>query len=602
MSALGGCLLLAAVDGCTGRARLTSASPWASPLFAAFGPLDPEIGSRIATGRSQLTLPGFPAGTPVRLELRLSTAQRRPFEVVLLVNDRPAGAGRLRAVPGLVVADGVADERGEARLRFASHEGSAAIHFYGLEATWQRRGLRGFRALLACLAPLLLGGLLAGWSAGSRRGAIAGRLAAALALAWALGVARLELLAQAPRLAACLGAGLALALACSAAGLPRTWTRWYVAALALRLWLVTQAVFPCVDCAFHQHRSRDFERARLFTSAAPGPAGALVVPYPPAFYAALQPVSRMAGPGPRGVRWAILLLEGTAPLLLAAVVRAGGGSRAAAAAAAAALAVMPEGLLVAAKGVAANVFGGWATLLALWALARTGTSTATLAAILALGLLSHVGAATTLAGAVVLFLASTARRHPQLARRGLAALLVAAAVAWLAYYREVGQVVSSAAEAVAGSAVVAGPAGWGLRWFRVGKLTQDLLLKFGAAPLLLAAVAWRGRALPEALHRLAASCLAVAGVAGLAALTTPFPLRFEYFAAPVVAMLAGAGAEMCESSGRRRLAQAALGLALAVQAAVGLALIEGWIDPIDVTMESPRWPLRDDLLARLPGR
>jgi hypothetical protein len=42
-------------------------------------------------------------------------------------------------------------------------------------------------------------------------------------------------------------------------------------------------------------------------------------------------------------------------------------------------------------------------------------------------------------------------------------------------------------------------------------------------------------------------------------------------------------------------------MALVAQLAVGLALLDGWIEPIDVTLESPRWPLRDHLLGPGPG-
>jgi hypothetical protein len=107
--------------------------------------------------------------------------------------------------------------------------------------------------------------------------------------------------------------------------------------------------------------------------------------------------------------------------------------------------------------------------------------------------------------------------------------------------------------------------------------------------------------LPERLRQLATSCLVVAGLTGLAACLTPYPLRFEYFALPAVALLAGAGAEAWERTGRAGLAQAAIALALCVQAGVGVGLLRGWLDPIDVILESPRWPARDRLLAALFG-
>lgn len=596
-----GLALAAGVDRAAGRARLAASDPWVAPLFSAASQVDPELGARVLRRDSVLRLPGFPAGAQVALDIRLSTARRRPFEATAWINDRPAGAGRLRGPPEALKALGVADERGEVRLRLSSPDGAPAAHFYGLEATWRPRRLAALRAPRACLAVLLLAALVAACACESLAGALACGGTAALALAWALGGARLALLAQLPRLALCLAAGLALLLASLAARWPRAWARWFAVALAMRLWLATQAAFPCIDCSFHHHRFRDFERGRLFTSSAPGPSPTgLVVPYPPGLYAALRPVYRLAGSaaGKDVVRGAILFLEAAAPLLLAALLLAGGASREAAAAAAAALACMPEGLLVAAKGIAPNVFGGSLTLLALWALSRPGTGVAVLAAVLALGLLSHVGAALTLGACVALWLALAARHDPGFARRGLLALLIAVAVAWLVYYREFAQVVSNATQAAVGSAAATGPAGWSLRGVRVGKTLQDLLLKFGAAPLALAWLGWRRRSLPPQLQRAATSCLTVGAVAGLAAWLTPFPLRFEYFVAPTVALLAGAGAAECASTGRRGWAEAALAFALGVQAILGVALVEGRFDPINVIMESARWPLLDLLLGR----
>lgn len=600
----GGAALLAAVDLSTARARLAAADPWGVPLFHAFGEVDPEIGSRIARADSELRLPGFPAGAPVALAVRLSTGRPRPFDATLWINGRLAGSGRVRAWPEWIAAHGVADERGVVRLRFAGLDAAPAVQFYELEATWERRGLAALRAPRAGFLPLLALALLALWAAPSPRSAITGVAAASLAFALAFGWSRFALLAQAPRLAVCLWIGVALACLCSAARWPRTWARWYVAALTLRLVLVTQPAFPCIDCSFQHHRYVRFQRARLITSDAPGPVQrGFAVPYPPGLYATLRPAYWLVGEraGAAVMRYALLTLECLAPLLLAAVMRAGGASPGAAAAAAGALAVMPEGLLVCAKGIVANAFGAGVTIVAAWALVRRNTPTLLLIAVLALGLLSHVGAALTLAATVGVFLLRSSRDRSSLARRGLAALAIAAAVAWSVYYREVADVMSSATRTVALSAAATGPEGWGVRWFRIGKAAQDLLLKLGGGPLILGLLAWRRGALPSVLQRLATSWLAVAGLAGILACVTPFPLRFEYFALPAVALMAGAGAEACERDGRGSLAQAALALAVAIQAALGLALVEGWLDPINVILESPRWPLRDQLLAALFG-
>ena len=71
------------------------------------------------------------------------------------------------------------------------------------------------------------------------------------------------------------------------------------------------------------------------------------------------------------------------------------------------------------------------------------------------------------------------------------------------------------------------------------------------------------------------------------AVLTPFPLRFEYFAVPVVALLAGVFAATRE----RALAWCwwASGVALAIQVALGILWRLGYFDVIAVIMESPRW-------------
>ena len=68
-----------------------------------------------------------------------------------------------------------------------------------------------------------------------------------------------------------------------------------------------------------------------------------------------------------------------------------------------------------------------------------------------------------------------------------------------------------------------------------------------------------------------------------------------------MALLAGAGAEACARTGGTAWAQAALGLALAVQLVLGVAVTEGRWDILDVVLESPHWLLRDRLLGLAVG-
>jgi hypothetical protein len=121
-------------------------------------------------------------------------------------------------------------------------------------------------------------------------------------------------------------------------------------------------------------------------------------------------------------------------------------------------------------------------------------------------------------------------------------------------------------------------------------MAQDVALKFGLGPFVLAAVGLRA-GLPERLRPLVHAWLLVtAGLAAFAVLT-PFALRFEYFAAPAIALAAGVGGERLQTTGRGAWVSLALGVALAIQVALGLWLHSGAFDPINVIIPSPRWPL-----------
>jgi len=125
-----------------------------------------------------------------------------------------------------------------------------------------------------------------------------------------------------------------------------------------------------------------------------------------------------------------------------------------------------------------------------------------------------------------------------------------------------------------------------VRWYRVGKLAQDLALKFGVTPLVLA---WTGlRAAPTAdrLKALLVPWFVTGGLVGLLALFSPLPLRFEYFLVPAVAMAAGLGSE--HMSRPWRVAGVALPLLLQVTLAAFLLARRFYL--ISVILESPRWP------------
>src|SRR6185295_15111063 len=107
------------------------------------------------------------------------------------------------------------------------------------------------------------------------------------------------------------------------------------------------------------------------------------------------------------------------------------------------------------------------------------------------------------------------------------------------------------------------------RGVHVLKFLQNLLFKMGGGPVVLACVGATRKA--AAGRGLVLAWLSGAAVLGLLAVMTPLAFRFEYFAAPAVAMAAGLGAEAWEDKGRGRWVTALWASSLAVQAIVGSA-------------------------------
>ena len=319
--------------------------------------------------------------------------------------------------------------------------------------------------------------LLGAWTflLARRRWALPRALAFAIGLAMMTAAtvyaARLQALAILPWLAGGLGfvwASLVLAAVGEAVlDLPRAAGRWVAAALLLRIGLAIAPGFGSVDAHWHTHQLWGFAAGGLVTSGAPG---VEVSPYPPALYAILLPFVDLARDD-RLVRLAMALMEGFAPLLVLGIVRAA-GAREAAVSAAVAMAVMPEGILVLAKGIAANILGSFATLLFLLATFRRVHPAAT-AFLLALVFLSHAAVAVTVGLLLAAWWALELReggvdRREALRRSAWTA--GAALLAWLAYYREVPVVLQEFGPGLDDSGVL------GMRWYRAGKLAQDLVL------------------------------------------------------------------------------------------------------------------------------
>jgi hypothetical protein len=350
--------------------------------------------------------------------------------------------------------------------------------------------------------------------------------------------------------------------------------------LALRFCLAMTPGFSEMDLDFHTHRLQGFREGRLIYSGVQSPlnpGGAhLAIPYPPALYASVAPFAKFWNGG-SVLRAAMVILEDTAPFLIWFLVRALGGSQTAAGMGLVAAAVMPEGLLVLVKGIAANIFGQWATLLALVVFSWGGASLLLLTATSALVFLAHPGAAICFALLLAGWIGSEARNDPSKLRHCgwlLLGLGIGAVTAWLTYYREVGPLVATAVGAVLRTVEGgSGPTGVAtaplVKWAVLGKVGQNVVLKFGLGPFLIAMFGLSLRAVPPRLERLIRVWLALVGALLVAAVVSPAAVRFEYFAVPAVAMLAGLGAERLLDAGRGHLVSSAWWMSATVQVIIG---------------------------------
>ncbi|HEV8253167.1 MAG TPA: hypothetical protein VGQ78_00310 [Vicinamibacteria bacterium] len=588
--------LLALADARTTTGEFAADGRLDRPFLRSFQPWSPDCECRVGDAHSEVVLRGLLARAHVSVELAAATAARRPYEAQIVVDGETMAHARLgggyRAVSFAAVTDGAGALRirvlGEPfdagtayRLAWVrvSHESGGFVP----PARWLQYGL---------LTLLGLGFVRWAWRSAAAVPIAAAAMVAAFALA--LSAARLHLLASLPSAIAIGLASTAVAVLCSLCALDRAAARWVILGFALRLAFALHPASPSADATFHVHRVRAFMEGQLIAGRAPGPAPQpLDVPYPPLLYALLSPAFRWGvDDEERLVRGIMALLEGTAPLLLFGLMRAAGASLRAAGHAAAAAAVMPEGVLVLAKGIAANILGNWLTMLALAVVVHEASLAATTAA-LVLALLSHFGAALCLGGLMALWTALRLRRREMSRRRAalmLAAAAAAAAIAWIVYYRAVAALTLGSLASI-GRHLADEPAGFvRIRWVRLGKTLQDVVLKFGAAPLLLAAVGLRRRDLPPGLATLLTAWTVCGLGYGALAILTPLPLRFEYFLTPAVAAAAGLGAEALEGRGRVGLVTLALAAAFAIQLSLALLLLAGRFDIISVVMESDRWP------------
>lgn len=592
---------------------------------------------RWTTAESEISLPGMGRG-PYRLTLRLGgSANPRP-EVRVLVNGRdlaqfapaPAPDNYTFEIPAGLVTDGdliiglrsrafepPADRRqlGVVLERVAV----APAGDTGIQLPPLAQALR----LLALVALAYLLAAIAGFGP---------REATALGAVVATGLAAL-LLANRPWLtiwtgqlldAALAGTILALTLRLALpplyrrAGLalgPRE-VRWPVALAALFFVIHFGGdLHPhtsIVDLGFHANRYADVnERGKLLLTVQSREWGTRETVYPPAAYLFMRPLRPLA-PDVRGtVILFIALAEATRLCLVYLIARKATGDPRAGVFAATIFAVVPMAYLPFSWGIATNVFGAWCTtaLFALLALGYDALRRPAVAALLTvattLALLSHPGefvlAATTLAGAVILFGATMRPRFRGSWPALVGATALAGLIAFALLYRLVAadmlakgwETVQAKLGGQTAAATATAPPGW-----RVGGAIDDPIIGLSSrrvttVPDLIAgglAGFWReavgyyylwpplfalfGLALMRGTKELARLRLTsllwwgVAALFALAGLLLNVYVRYAYFLLPPIAI--GAGLTLARLGRAGRWGQVATATLLLLTAAAGL--------------------------------
>jgi hypothetical protein len=574
------------------EAHVAADGVWDLGIFQGFSAWEPGAG-RVAGPESELVLAGLWEQAPVAVAVTLASALPTAQVVSVYANGLSAVSRDVGGRLGVLRFGAQADALGRLRLRFVGDgRPLSAVRVARLELV--RIGSGGIPAgrWLLYAAFVLAAAVVCRCGMAGTAVSFGVPLLCGLALAWALRSERLVVVAWLPWLLTGLSLGLlafgvsrVLRLSSSAAG-------WIAVSLTLRALLVLHPAFQSVDLSFHAHNVWRFAAGQAITSRVSSPAGdgMLTIPYPPLLYAVLSPLVSSEAQAETALRVAMLLFEGLTPWLVLGLLRAAGGSAGAAASAAVAAAVMPEGLLVLAKGIAANILGSCLSLATIWAVVQ-GTSPAVLGLLAAATFLAHPGAAATLVGLLGLFMSAESVSGRLPARRAAAvggALALAALLAWFAYYREVAAGTLRSLGSLSVHMQQAPGSFFALRGIHVLKIVQNLGLKFGGAPVWLAVVGLRSEAGGRVQSLLRCWLFGGAMLAALAVFT-PFAVRFEYFLVPAVAMAAGQGAELWRQAGRAAWLNLAWASSLALQAWIGYELLLGRFEIISVVIPSPRW-------------
>jgi hypothetical protein len=549
-------------------------------------------GFRVLRNTSEVILPGLPASRPVLLEAKL--AANRPEHADITLN----GSHIQTDIGGRVTQwkfDGMSDPAGVLRFRIQGPSMSG-VRLYWARASALQRGLVPWNRLAWYILALAAFTLLDGWLGTAALGLV-------LPGGWATLVAgvlweRAFTAAYLP--VALIGVGLAALMGWflhKAFAMSRFLALGAAACLAFRIVLGLDPGFFEMDLAFHEHRLEAFQHGELISSGIQDPVSSggahLAIPYPPGLYAALTPFASRASAA-TVLRVAMVFFEVTSPLLVWWVMRRAGVSRLAADYGLAAAAVMPEGLLVLIKGIAANIFGQWITVVAIGLFALNGNPLL-LAAVAAIAFLSHPGSAVCLGAYLVSWAAlevSEGARALRWGARLVGVLALGALIAWAVYYREVTGLTTGTLAHLGSSSMSVRPAAetfFRVRWLVVGKVFQNLILKFGGGLLPLAVYGLARGAIPRELRRIALAWLAVTALLFVAAVLTPVALRFEYFATPAIAMCAGIGSEAADRLDRHKLVVTCLWISAFVQVVIGCFHLSGLFEPWAVIIPA-HWP------------
>lgn len=570
------------------RGRLVPDGFWDLAFFDASDGF--RAGTRGLAPGSELVLSQLWRRSPVVVEMDIAAAPW-PSPIPVYLNDAVAFSADSDPGGAIWRFSGLSDDAGRLQIRI---EGERRARLRSLRVAlaapkripWPR--LLEYTACVLCLMwlasnrlrPLPAGALVAIVCASIGSLVAFERLRALSVFSWLVG----------PLLIVTIAAALARRWGC-----PAPAVRWLSLGLALKLAVGTQPALAQPDIYYHAHQVLFFQDGqRILGKYGLDESRAMTaIPYPPGLYAALAPFVSQAGDvqdrrraAVHAVRWAMAALEASSAFLVLAAARAGGAPPGAAAAAAVAASALPEGMLVILKSVAANIFGSWASLLLLVGiLARLPTVALIVLATLALS--GHPGATVGMGLLLPLWMAAEARRSGlREPIKVLAALGAGAAIAWFLYYRETTPLLLRAVSILEQGSLRDAGAFFRVRWVHVGKLLQDVVLKFGGAPLYLAWLGLRSPRLPARLAPLLQAWLVTALICGAFALFTPVAMRFEYFALPAIALLAGIGAsEVSERAARWTWASS-----FAIQLALAAAALFGKLRLISLIIPSQRWP------------